>query len=91
MDLPETLTLIDLYPNPFNPSITIRYQLLTGSEVHLRLFDSAGRLAASLVDGWREAGKHEVIFDGTKFASGVYLYQFRAGDYQNNGKMLLLK
>jgi hypothetical protein len=48
-------------------------------------------LVATLVDGWREAGTHQVTFDGSRLASGIYLYALQAGGETATGKMLLLK
>ncbi len=78
-------------PNPFNPSTAISYQLSANSHVSLRIYDTAGRLVSTLVNGYREAGSHEVTFDGTSLPSGVYLYRLEAGEFSAVGKMVLLK
>jgi hypothetical protein len=78
-------------PNPFNALATIRYQLPANSFVSLRVYDAAGRQVATLVDGWREAGQHEVAFDALKLSSGIYIYRLQAGEFQAAGKMVLLK
>ncbi len=79
------------YPNPFNPSTTIRYGLPRGSHVLLTVFNTLGQQVATLVQGEEEAGYHEVRFDGTGLSSGVYFYQMTAGDYVATKKLLLLK
>ncbi len=70
------------YPNPFNPSTTIRYDLASAGEVDLRVYDMAGREIAVLASGWRQAGSHTVQFDVSAerpgLSSGVYLYALRA-------------
>jgi hypothetical protein len=78
-------------PNPFNPTTVIRYQMPDARKVSLKVYDTTGRLVATLVDGQQEAGIHEVTFDGSKLASGVYIYSLTAGDYRAAGKMVLLK
>ncbi len=79
------------YPNPFNPTTTINYQLSSISHVTLDVYDLTGRMVAQLVDGTREAGQHEVTFDASDLSSGVYIYQLEAGDYHAIGKMVLMK
>jgi hypothetical protein len=79
------------YPNPFNPSTVISYQLPVVSNVKLAVYDMLGREVRVLVDEKKEAGYHEIRFDGSGLASGVYLYRLRAGDYVATKKLLLMK
>jgi hypothetical protein len=65
-------------PNPFNPSTAISYELRAASQVSLKVYDIAGRLVATLVDGWREAGSHQVTFDGSNLSTGIYLLMMQA-------------
>jgi hypothetical protein len=83
--------MIGVYPNPFNPTTAISYQLSANSFVNLKVYDTAGRLVATLVDGYRVAGTHEVTFDGSNLASGVYLYTLTTGGNTLTGKMVLMK
>lgn len=78
-------------PNPFNPATTISFALPAAAHVTLKVYNSAGRMVATLVDGWRDAGVQEVTFDGSKLASGVYLYTLTTGSQSLTGKMMLLK
>jgi hypothetical protein len=87
---PSRATLVSS-PNPFNPSTLLSFQLPVSSRVSLRVYDTAGRSVRSLVDGWREAGSHEVIFDGANLPSGIYIYRLQAGEFSARGKMVLLK
>ena len=64
------------YPNPFNPETVISYQLPVNSKVILGIYDILGREVGKLVDEEQEAGKHEVRFNGTGLASGVYIVRF---------------
>lgn len=79
------------YPNPFNPATTITYSLQKTTKVRLSVYDVSGCLVATLVDGWREAGTHEVVFDASGVASGIYVYRLASEDFQGSGKMVLMK
>jgi len=81
----------NLSPNPFNPSTVISYKLPTANYVSLKVFDIQGREIATLVDGYRSAGSHEVTFDGSGLASGVYIYRLEADNQHWIGKMVLMK
>jgi hypothetical protein len=89
--LPESEMLLGNYPNPFNPSTTIGYQLPQAAQVNLRVFDAEGRLVSTLVDGFSDAGWHLVNFDGSNLASGIYLYTLTAGKQTVTGRMVLIK
>lgn len=89
---PKEFVLLANYPNPFNPSTTIFYQLPTNVQVDLMVFDVLGRRVATLVNNeLQSAGKHEFRFDASRLASGMYLYQLRAGKHFKTGKMMLIK
>ena len=79
------------YPNPFNPSTVISYRLSVVSHVNLRVYDILGREVATLVDQRQGPGTHTVIFDGSRFASGVYFYRLTAPGINIVRKMLLEK
>jgi hypothetical protein len=89
--LPLKFALGRAIPNPFNPTAALSYELRAASYVSLKVYDTAGRLVATLADGWRPAGEHRVTFDGSGLASGVYLYTLTAGGEHAAGKMVLLK
>jgi hypothetical protein len=87
--------LDDNSPNPFNPSTSIRYQLKDAGPVSLRVYDITGQLVRSLVENEQPAGHYSVSWDGlnsagVRAASGVYLYELRAGSFQSTRKMLLV-
>ncbi|TKJ37234.1 hypothetical protein CEE37_14065 [candidate division LCP-89 bacterium B3_LCP] len=88
---PGEFTLYPAYPNPFNPTTTISYQLSTNSPVYLSVYDVSGRQVAELVNGYREAGAHEVTFNGSELASGIYIYHLTSGGFTESGKMVLVK
>lgn len=79
------------YPNPFNPSTVISYVLPSNSLVTLKVYDVLGRLVATLVDERHSAGTHSVVFNGARFASGVYFYELTAPGMNIVRKMLLEK
>lgn len=91
VETPEDFSLSRAYPNPFNPSATIHFALPQASPVKLAVYDQQGRLVAELVSGWRDAGVHDVTFDASGLASGVYVYNLSAGSFSSSGKMILMK
>jgi len=88
--LPSSLTL-KTFPNPFNPVTALGYRLPVSGYVTLRVYDTAGREVRALVDGWREAGAHEVTFDAAGLPSGIYFARLQAGDFTAIQKMMLVK
>jgi glucose/arabinose dehydrogenase len=89
--IPAMTGLVQISPNPFNPNTTINYKLQAGSLVSLKVYDTTGRLAATLVDNWREAGSYQTLFDGANLPSGVYFAQLQTADHTAVAKMMLLK
>ncbi len=87
----EVPALSQNYPNPFNPATTIRYGLPHRSAVSLIVYNTLGQKVAILAEGEQEAGYHEVRFDGTGLASGVYVYRLRAGEYAAAKRFLLIR
>jgi len=78
-------------PNPFNPITVIPYSLPQAGLVHLTVYNINGRQIATLVDGMKLAGEHQVPFDASNLASGIYLYRLETGDFTAAGKMVLMK
>jgi hypothetical protein len=85
--------LNEAFPNPFNPSTEIRFQIggFGLQNVSLAVFDLLGREAATLVNESREPGYYAVSFDARNLAGGVYLYRLIAGPYVSSRRMLLLR
>jgi len=79
------------YPNPFNPTTNIQYQVPEFSHVSLKIYDLLGREVADLVNEQQVAGSYNVQFDGLDLASGIYFYQIKAGSFIDTKKMMLLK
>jgi len=90
---PTSYALFNNYPNPFNPSTVISYQLPENSFVILKVFDVLGNEVESLVNEYQTAGIKNVILDlkVKEFSSGIYFYQLKAGNFCQTKKMLLLK
>jgi hypothetical protein len=82
---------LSVFPNPFNPSTAISYDLPMPAHVSLRVFDVLGREVAVLVNNLVEAGNHQVTFDGDGLATGVYLCRLQAGRYTESRKLLLVR
>ncbi|MFH1733553.1 MAG: T9SS type A sorting domain-containing protein [bacterium] len=91
LDLIDGFKLLGSYPNPFNQTTAIRFQQSAFSQVSWQVYDAAGRLVASIDEGWLRPGIHRVIFDAGDLVSGVYLYQLHAGEAAATGRMVLLK
>ncbi len=89
--MPQEFVLFQNYPNPFNPVTIISYQIPVSGKVSLKVFNVLGREVAELVNEVQSAGKFNVIFDGSKFSSGVYFYQLRGGSFVETKKLVLLK
>jgi hypothetical protein len=79
------------YPNPFNPSTTIRYSLPLRSHVTLTVFNTLGQQVAVVVNGNIDAGYHEIQFNATNLASGVYFYRIQAGSFVETKRLMLLR
>ena len=93
---PEEFALRNNYPNPFNPSTTIKYQLPDAGDVRLEIFNVVGQSVRTLVDQQEGAGRYEMQWDATNnngqsLSSGVYFYRLQAGEFQEVKKMLLMK
>jgi len=88
---PVEFALLSASPNPFNPSTTLRYSLDAPGRVALDVFNLAGQKVASLDQGFRGAGWHQVRFDGSALASGVYVATLEAGGRSQSQKLILAK
>ena len=88
---PESFRLYNNYPNPFNPSTTIKFDVAESAQVQLEVFDILGRKVASLVNERKAVGNYTVTFDASSLSSGVYFARFTAGAKVQVQKMTLLK
>ncbi len=90
-EIPKHYSLMQNFPNPFNPVTVIRYGLPAQSSVKLEVYNTLGQRIFTLVDDIVEAGYHEVPFNASHLPSGVYIYRLQAGGFVESRKLLLLK
>ena len=83
--------MFDNYPNPFNPSTVIAYELSTVSHVTLKIYDILGREVATLVNEKQNPGFYSVRFNAFYLSSGVYFYRIIAGRYNSVKKLVVMK
>lgn len=88
---PTEFFLYQNFPNPFNPSTTIRFDVPAASHLSIRVLDLLGREVAVLADGMYQAGRHEVTWNAQGVSSGVYVYRMQAAGFVQNKKVVLLK
>ncbi len=79
------------YPNPFNPTTVISFNLKEKDHVTIIVFDILGKEVARLIDGIQLEGEHSISFDGSNLPSGMYIYQLKGSNFNITKKMLLLK
>jgi hypothetical protein len=87
----NTYSLSNNYPNPFNPSTKIEFQIPELSFVSLKVYDVLGNEVATLVNEEKTVGNHTVEFNAANLPSGIYFYQINTGDFVQTKKMVLLK
>jgi len=87
----KTFVLQNCYPNPFNPTTTISYQLSKASLVKLTIYDLNGREVTTLVHEEKPAGTYAVPWNASNFSSTVYFYRLTAGKFSQVKKMILMK
>ena len=89
--LPESVVLYQNFPNPFNPTTTISYDIRQSGMVRLHIYDLLGRQVATLVNGFMPAASHQVQFDASQLASGTYIYRLESANQVIVKTMVLLK
>ena len=90
----NSFALFQNFPNPFNSSTTIRYQIQQARFVSLKVYDVLGKEAATLVNEEKPAGEYSVTFSakgGSNLSSGVYFYQLKSGNFVETKKLILMK
>ena len=96
LDRPTQFQLFQNFPNPFNPSTTIKFNLSSDSPVHIKIFDVTGELIKTITADVQTAGEHEIVWDGTndkgiRQPSGIYVYQIVTNSQTDAKKMILLR
>ncbi|MEO8233711.1 MAG: T9SS type A sorting domain-containing protein [Ignavibacteriota bacterium] len=82
---------IENYPNPFNPSTVITFQIINAGYVTLKVYDNLGREIETLVNEEKNSGKYNVVFDGANLSSGIYFYRIISNGFVETKKMILTK
>jgi hypothetical protein len=90
-DLPTAFALSGCWPNPFNPSTTVRFSLPATEMTTLEVFNLQGQRVATLINGMMEAGEHEVTFSAGSLPTGTYLLNLRSGTHAAVTKASLIK
>jgi len=90
-EIPDRFSLERNYPNPFNPTTVIRYQIPLASRVKLTIYNLLGQEVTTLVDEVQEAGYKSVKWDAQRISSGIYFYKLQAGSFTSVKKMMLIK
>lgn len=88
---PSRFELGNAYPNPWNPTTTIRYNVPSGSPVTIKVYDALGKEVATLVNEIKPAGSYQITMNGNCLSSGIYFYQMTAGSFTETKKLILLK
>jgi hypothetical protein len=83
--------LYDAYPNPFNPTTSISFEVSKTANVVLNIYDLTGKLVQTLFNGVREPGKYEIQFNAEKLSSGMYFYRIESDGFTETKKLMLLK
>lgn len=90
-EVPVSFLLDQNFPNPFNPTTTIRFSIPKRQNVNLSIYDLLGREVETLINMELEAGRHSVVFDAAGFAGGVYFYRMQTESFVSTKKFILLK
>ena len=89
--LPKTFILSQNYPNPFNPTTEIQYSIPKNAFVNITIYNILGQEVSTLINKEKNAGTYTTTFDGSRLASGAYIYRLRVGTFVSTKKMVLMK
>jgi hypothetical protein len=89
--LPDEITLVQNFPDPFNPSTTIRFVLPRSTSVSVEVFNALGQMISGTAYGRLGAGSHDVPFDGSALPSGAYYYRISTPTAVRTGRMILAR
>ena len=90
-EIPMDYSLSQNFPNPFNPTTNISFNLPKASNVSLKVYDMLGQEVATVLNQFMNAGRFEVKFDASSLSTGIYTYSLSAGNFQSVKKMILIK
>jgi uncharacterized protein (DUF362 family) len=91
ISIPDTIQLFKNYPNPFNPSTTIKYYMPEAGNVSIKIFSFIGQEIETLFDGFASKGLHELRWTPKNIASGVYIYRMQSGNFEKSRKLIYQK
>jgi uncharacterized delta-60 repeat protein len=91
IEIPGDYRLLQNYPNPFNSTTTIRFDLPQAVPAKISVYNALGQQVAVLMDEYKPAQYHQVVFDGREFSSGIYFYRLSTPEFQQARKMLLVR
>ena len=89
--IPETYSLSEAYPNPFNPTTSLKFAIPIDSEVYLSIYNLQGREVTKLVDRMLSRGYHTAVWNAKSHPSGIYFVKMISGDYVHTQKLMLVK
>jgi len=90
-NIPKEFAVRQNYPNPFNPSTKISYSIPKAGQVKIIVYNVLGSVVAELANGVQSAGIHELVWNASSYASGVYFYRVQYGVHDKTTKMMLIK
>jgi hypothetical protein len=90
-EIPESYSLKQNFPNPFNPETNINFELPKNGNVTLKVYDVLGNLVTTLYDGYKSAGVYNATFNGAGYASGIYFYKLQIDGFSDVKRMVLVK
>jgi len=90
-NVPKKYSISQNFPNPFNPTTKIKFDVPKNGNVTLEVFNNLGQLVSTLHNGYTNAGYYETSFDGSKLTSGMYFYKLTSKDFTETKKMILVK
>ncbi|MFZ1320046.1 MAG: T9SS type A sorting domain-containing protein [Ignavibacteria bacterium] len=90
-NVPDKFSLYQNFPNPFNPTTNIKFDLINSGNVSLKIYDALGREISTLVNERLNIGTYQIVFDGNNFTSGIYFYSIETENFRETKKFILLK
>jgi hypothetical protein len=90
-NIPESFSLMQNFPNPFNPTTNIRFDIAKAGLVKLNVYDITGKVVETIADANYEPGSYNVNFDASKLSSGIYFYKLETSEFTSVKKMMLIK
>jgi hypothetical protein len=88
---PDKYELVQNYPNPFNPSTTIKFSIPESGNVKVIVYDAIGRVIATLINNFYQAGSYKIEWNARSYASGIYFYRLESRNFNMVKKMILIK